>query len=338
MIEIDNQTPFPIFNQIGAYWRPQQSFLSPRPLDFRLQVVVKATFSFHSDPAAPLAIVETQTPILCEDLERETGYLENDLAPMKEGVDLVILGEAQAPDARPVTSLDVSVLLGAWSRHLRVTGDRRFERGPRGELRPSQPAPFTRMPLEFERAFGGVHRLDDGSVLACEMNPLGRGYCPPGLDLDMAGLPLPNIESPTQPLTAPGERPEPAGCAVYRMGWSLRMQRALQDDDVKEPPQPLPSLWNCAHPDFILPAYPVGEVLRLQGMSHAGEIRVPLPIHPLRLAHRFDGGGEITAWPDLILVEPQRQRLTTVTRWLVACDEPEPSGTLGELRFGGACA
>ena len=331
MSEITNFTTFPLYHQIGPYWQPMSSFAVPRKLDIRLQVVVKATFTFSDEVRPRLHVCAEQRPILTEDVDSAEGYWENDLGLTKTGVDLVVLGDAVAPGGVPVPSMDVNFHIGAWQRTLRVHGDRHWERSPQGVLCASPPVPFAKLSLAFTHAFGGAYRYVDGTELPYAANPIGRGYCPPGGDIDCVGQPLPNIEAPAALLLAPGDQPEPAGCAVYRMGWSLRVQRGVQFT-AEDAPQPLPGLWNFAHPDFILPSYPAGEVLEIQGMSASGSLFVPLPKEPLQLTH--SGAAPVQAWPDTLLVEPQRRRLTTVTRWLVpAGDSVDPSTTLGELSW-----
>ncbi|MCC6522729.1 MAG: DUF2169 domain-containing protein [Polyangiaceae bacterium] len=96
--------------------------------------------------------------------------------------------------ATPVTSLGVMVTLGAVKKHLQVFGER-FWSGSR----PSQPMPFTEMPITWERALGGPkdHR-----------NYAGRGQVE---DPTIGAVLLPNIELPQQLLQGPRDRPPPAG-------------------------------------------------------------------------------------------------------------------------------
>jgi len=57
---------------------------------------------------------------------------------------------AKAADSR----IDVAFRVGPMTKAVRVFGDRRWRRGV-SDLGPSSPEPFDRIPLVYERAFGG---------------------------------------------------------------------------------------------------------------------------------------------------------------------------------------
>lgn len=90
--------------------------------------------------------------------------------------------------------------VGGWSKDALVFGDRAWTRGVTG-LRPGAPEPFEKIPLIYERAFGGAD-LDARPPLECAENPVGLGLvgC-------RAGAPLPNLEHPRHRLEAPGDCP-----------------------------------------------------------------------------------------------------------------------------------
>lgn len=95
---------------------------------------------------------------------------EADFAPFKPMTDVVVVGHAHAPDARPCLACDVALQVGRVAKMLRVHGTRVWTPGVLG-LVPSKPTqPFETMPLRWELAYGGAN--DHG----CEWhNPVGVG-------------------------------------------------------------------------------------------------------------------------------------------------------------------
>lgn len=105
--------------------------------------------------------------------------------------EFLLHGHAFPPDG-PDGACAVRVRLGAVEKEIHVFGDRYWEDG-----RPSQPQPFDRMPLGWERAYGGTD---------FEQNPRGRGRAA------VDGLHwLPNLELPSARLRRPDQAVAPAG-------------------------------------------------------------------------------------------------------------------------------
>lgn len=82
-----------------------------------------------------------------------------------------------------------------------------------------QPTPFTKIPVNYERALGGPNHL---------MNPLGTAYAP-----DARGrTSLPNIENPKNAATPV----EPAGFAPISSTWPARQRLCRELDELLKPP------------------------------------------------------------------------------------------------------
>lgn len=127
---------------------------------------------------------------------------ESDFVPWKLATDVVLNGSAHAPGGRPVTDLMVGLTIGDITKQLLVLGDRiAHHRAGRVPVF-SDPAPFARMPLRYEHAFGGVDILSD-PALACAFgaNHLGRGFIIRNTREAVEGQALPNIEDPRDRLT-----------------------------------------------------------------------------------------------------------------------------------------
>lgn len=122
----------------------------------------------------------------------------SDFAPWKPKCDVTLVGHAYAGSDRRVGMVRLS--LGSLDRRLAVFGDRRF-----GALGVSDPAPFERMPLRWERAFGGALSAD---------NPVGIGF--------QTQLLAPNLEDPNKLVTDSNAGVTPACTAPVSSAWRSR--------------------------------------------------------------------------------------------------------------------
>jgi hypothetical protein len=215
--EIENGTPFafaPVFlaDEEG------------RPL---LVPLVKATFAIGP---RGLSLAEVQRdPALAgeaygDPAETSWRYEPEGLLP-KPATDVVLVGSAVAP--RPGTSdMLVAFQVGPVRKGVRVLGDRAFFRAV-GGVGLTRPVPFERMPLVWERAFGGWDRSHpDPARHACEpRNTVGTGFRGGGGRFE-EGLRAPNLEDPARPLKGFGDRPPPAGFGFTSPGWEPRTKLA----------------------------------------------------------------------------------------------------------------
>lgn len=137
-----------------------------------------------------------------------------DLCIPKPAAEFLVAGSAFAPGGQPVSSLTVSVRLGEVTRRIGVVGDHHVEDGL-----PSEPQPFTEMPLGWDRAYGGPRFPE---------NPLGRGIAEvpiPGVGHRVA---LPNVVQPHG--TAAGGRPDPVNLGPVDISWPQRARLAGTHD------------------------------------------------------------------------------------------------------------
>src|SRR5690606_30894671 len=127
-----------------------------------LSVIVKGTFELR--PSAPAKVAAEQLP-LSDDAPEEHEAPASlrypaDLAHYKPRTDVLCVGACHA-GPEPVAHTTVRLSVNAWSKALRVTGDRTW-----GVVGPSVPEPFRSLPIGYERAFGGP---------GFPANPVGRG-------------------------------------------------------------------------------------------------------------------------------------------------------------------
>jgi uncharacterized protein YjbI with pentapeptide repeats len=181
--------------------------------------------------------------------------------------EVLLAGHAYAPKGKPVAEMAVRVCVGGVDKRLRVIGEREWMYGLLPWYRVTQPQPFTRMPLVYERAFGGNGHL---------ANPDGCGYARgrlPGLAGSSHGV-MPNVEYPQTPVKAPWKRYRPAGFGAIDMRWEPRKnkhgtfdQRWLERDAPGLAENVDWSLFNVAPEDQWLPdALQGGECYRLEGV------------------------------------------------------------------------
>ena len=180
-------------------------------------LVARATFEV--DPSrGRLTPSAARWPVFHEKVDTRYGTFPSDNHPMHRGCDLVVLGRARC--RQPVERCDASFSVGDFHRTIRVIGDRRWVRDVRGELVASTPTPFTEMPLDWSRAYGG-RAESRGEPVEHPLNPQGRGVC---LDEASAeGVSLPNLEDPSMPVATWMDSPVPAawGPVDRSLPWQL---------------------------------------------------------------------------------------------------------------------
>lgn len=319
MIKIINRTPFVVHHQVGGRAPADFSILDEQPWPRVVQVVVKATFDVGKAGVVPAA---AQIPILALSGPTNLGYMEGDLSFEKAGVDLVVLAQAHAPRAVPVREMQVGLQVGEASWNYVVTGDRVWTK--RGNtFVATNPIAFTCMDLDYEHAFGGAYTLASGGQLPFTRNPIGKGWTPNMAGVGFEGRPLANLESIQHRAASPEQELDPAGLAWYRMDWALRMMRGVKLRGGR-PPEVLPRLWNAAHPDLVVPEYPGGKPLRLDGMTPAGRFEFVVPRLSIALEHSLNGHAESLApAPDTLCILPAHAQMFVLARWLLPLD-PAP--------------
>src|SRR5262249_50414365 len=132
---------------------------------------------------------------------------EPEIATHKLATDVVLVGHAHVP--HPTTQIDVKLAVGSLQKTVRVIGDRYWSRSF-GEPGMTSPEPFERMPLTYERAFGGWDRsAPDPKEHSYEpRNPVGTGFrAKQGRFEDC--IRLPNLEDPHHLIKSYGDMPPP---------------------------------------------------------------------------------------------------------------------------------
>ena len=317
MWQVDNRTPF----------AAERGWVRDRNGAEIWLVAVKCTFDVRPDGSAEIAA--EQPPVLrAPEYVGEPGKsslrFESDLVLTKTTTDVIFSGHAYAPDGRAVTDLQVGFSIGPLRKFLRATGDRRWV-----GFGISSPEPFTKMPIVYERAFGGVDLKSPQPERDWDWrNPVGTGFAVARDNL--TGTALPNIEYPNEMISAWTDRPRPAGFGPIGGYWQPRVTLAGTYDDrwTKERLPLLPEdfddrFFQCAPADQQAPSFlHGGEPVVLYRMTPAGELRFTLPKVFLGFDTRFyDGSREIHKERRLhsVILEPDYPRVSLVWHTSLPC-------------------
>jgi hypothetical protein len=317
MLQLKNQSPF----------APAISLLPNQAGIDTLYVIVRATFEL----APTLKLAEKQLPpVLADAYLAEPGASSlkyaSELHVGKPSTDVVLIGNAWAPGGRAATESLVVLQVAERRKIVRVFGDRTWKADGF-----SKPEPFERMPLVYERAYGGtLAQRDPTRVLAEERNPVGVGFAGERTPSEMVGEKLPNLEDLNKLLAKPGDQVDPACFGFVAGSWLPRRSHAGTYDDAwqrkRAPYLPNdfdPRFFNCACPDMIFDRFlQGGEPVAIQGASHSGMLQFTLPRCSLQIEVKIAGRKQSPpANLETVLFEPDDNRMGLSWRAQVPCDK-----------------
>ncbi len=311
MLQLTNESPF------AAHFSISPDTAGVDTLSF----AVRATFVVEG---GKLVLAERQEPVALMDEYRgdpsESSLLcAADLHLPKPATDVVLLGDAYAPGGSTMDQMDVSVAVGPVQKTVRVLGDRSWS-SVLGRM--TSPEPFARMPLVYERAFGGILKRDPVTEepLVDRRNPVGKG----------SARALPNLEDPTCLIRHPSDTPAPVGFGPIAPFWEPRSSYAGTYDErwrkTRAPYWPLdfdPRFFQVAHPDLIAPGrLQGGEPVVVRGASPRGVFRCSLPRCEIgvevKIARSVERPLPLLA---TVILEPGEGRLGLVWQGSVRCDK-----------------
>ncbi|WP_133512390.1 DUF2169 family type VI secretion system accessory protein [Candidatus Thiosymbion oneisti] len=293
-----------------------------------LVVAVKGTFSIPAAGREPQP-AEAQLPLVEADtFTGEPGLsapvYESDYPLRKPRCDVLLLGSAYAPEGRPTERVQVGFKLGPISKTFRVVGDRLWQVGI--GIRPgSYIRPFERMPISYDRAFGGIDNFhpDSSRHAAYLPNPIGRGYHAELKRGLVDGTPMPNTEAIKTPVKKPDGNYRPMAFGPLGRGWPPRLQLAgTYDQDWLDKVFPfLPAdfrddYYQAAPADQQLPYPTGGEEVFLLNLTPEGRASFRLPRIDMPIVF-FPKQGERTETKgviDTIVLEPNQGRFTLTWR------------------------
>lgn len=305
MWQVDNRTPF----------AAERGWVRDRDGAEVWLVAVKAAFDILPDGTT--AVAKEQPPVLrIAEHHGEPGKssvkYDADLLLTKKTTDVIVVGHAHAPQGMAVTQTDVGFKVGSVQKVLRVFGDRTWD--GKGITEPQH---FQKMPLVYERAYGGVDSKSETPEKDWEWrNPVGTGFAVSSHNA--AGLTLPNIEDPKALIGSWDDHPAPAGFGAIASHWQPRVAFAgTYDDHWMKTRQPLLAedlddrFFQCAPADQQAPQFlRGGESVVLLNLSPQGRIQFSLPKLYLGFETRFyDGSREVHQKRALhtVILEPDHE-------------------------------
>jgi hypothetical protein len=307
-----------------------------------LSVIIKGTFKLQHGalPARPAA---EQLPIFTADEpydpKQPGGVLkfESDLVPFKPRTDVVLVGHAHAPYGRPAKVVDVEIEVGPVHHKLRVFGERAWSfPSEQADAIPYMmgPAEFVKMPLTWDRAFGGIDKtspIRPGSPPLkpwCERNYHGRGFCASRSVAAINNTPLPNIEDPDELVRTWDSQPRPVGCGFFprnsrpRFDWYGTFDEKWQA--TRAPEMPLDFRFD-AHNGAALsmqaaPYLAGNEQVRLRAVSPGGGmVDLSLPCLAPLVSATMEGERRVEANLDTLVMIPDAELFYVVWRATIAC-------------------
>lgn len=281
-------------------------------------VAVKA--SFRVDPEGKLSLADEQpAPLLAPEFYGADGAsslrYDADLVPLKPVTDIWVNGHAYAPHDRPVAELPVSLRIASSVKTLLVRGDNSLSSGIVRTTHTS-PRPFLRMPITYERAYGGTDtsapNADQHRIYA--RNPVGVGFSSARV---RTGSPGPNVVYPGQDIAGMG----PAGFGAIASHWSPRAELAgtfdarwMQERRPLQPSDYDDRFVLCSPLDQRAPGYLAhGTHIELVHMTPDVPMRFKLP--SLNLSFRTHFGSRTRTHPGVlasVVLEPDHRSVRLV--------------------------
>lgn len=217
--------------QIEAHgpFRTDTILWRPSPGTYALTVICKATFTLAP---GTMELAGHEEPINSiddhwdDDMHRSV-RAPSDMVPMKPKADVLVVGYAYAPEARPVRSLMARLAIGDIDKRVEIVADRSWTETSESR----EGAPFTRMPLRYEKAAFGPD------------NPVGV-KCSPNAERYIV---LPNLQRPGTLARSPASHVDPIGFGPIAAAWPARANLLSASH-----PQWRPEIWaTVSRPDNL---------------------------------------------------------------------------------------
>lgn len=305
------------FGTSAAYGVDTYAMLDARAQE-HLIIVVQASYEVLPDGSC-----QPVDPLEISSIDRHHGAPETSsirypgqMSLHKQKVDVLVTGHAVAPGGRSTSQVDVSVRTRGFSKSLKVCGDRFWRPGISGRTL-SSPKPFERMPVIYERAFGGGAAARDGDAFE-PYNPLGVG-------LRKQGSIDPTIETEGPNIEYADGRRQPAGLGPIGPGWQPRLGYAgtydaqwLQHQAPLLPHDFDARFFQVAPQDQQCDVLGAGDWIEVVGMTKEGRWLLQLPAFDavLTLAYR-DRVADAVPRLDTVHLEPDQRRVHLTARHVV---------------------
>lgn len=313
MWQVENYTPF----------AADRSWVRDRDGAEVWLVAVRCTFRILPNGTTTVAD-EQEPPVLAPQYRGDPAtsslLYDSDFYLTKPNTDVLLHGHAYAPGGKPTTQVDVTMRVAEVRKTLRVFGDQPYQAGAWG-VRAGPVQPFTKMPLTYERAYGGREPdppKNPDRPRFVERNPVGTGFAP------AAGKSAPNVEYAG---TVIGSRP--AGFGPIPAHWKPRVRYAGTYDEAWQQtrfplyPTDLDDKFFLCAPDDQWPRGFLrgGESVELLNLTPGGRLAFTLPRVALGFETVFRGGERVRHRGELhtVILEPDVPRIVLVWRTSLPC-------------------
>ena len=316
---VENKTPF---DAAGTFTRNQAGAEV-------WVVAIKGTFAVSEDGSVTVADHQEpvcRTPVYMGEPGNSSLKYDVDLILEKPATDVILHGNATAPGGRPVKELDVMMRVGGIQKHFMVTGDHHWRRGI--FMSKTSIQPFTKIPLLYERAFGGKdlshNKIKKHGYEA--RNPVGTGYFRTASHRKV--MPVPNICFSGNKR----RRSEPAGFGPIPAHWEPRSSfMGTCDEEWAKTRRPLPPkdfdprFYQQAPADQQVEGYlQGGEPVVLVNLSPVSSMKFNLPEVKPRCTTLI-GNDAVDHDINLhtVIMEPEESRLMMVWHCAFECHNRE---------------
>ena len=273
-----------------------------------LVVVAMGTFNIPSGDEEP-QLTQKQMPLVEADVfTGEPGLsapvYEMNFALRKLRCDVLLNGNAYSPDGKPTRKVRVGLKVGSVLKSFNVVGDRVWRASWMG-IRASRPKEFVKMPISYDRAFGGMDTFHPNKTKhsAYMQNPVGLGYHKNLSVKYVNNTPLPNTEELDDPILRPDKLYRPMSFGAVGRGWQPRLglagtyDKKWLDNDFPFLPSDFSDEYYQAGPtDQQLPYPKGGEEVILLNLTPEGKTVFKLPALELPIEF-FPKNGKVKKSP-----------------------------------------
>jgi hypothetical protein len=283
-------------------------------------VIVKATYQFPHANEEPV-LAENQVPLTeADEFTGEPGLsatrYETDYAHRKPMCDVLVNGSAYAPHGAPATKVAVGLRVGRIRKRFDVLGNRVWDKVLLSFL-PSPPEPFVKLPITYDRAYGGADCVPENAEITKTYldNPVGIGYYPLSKNRALIGKPLANTCETGRPAieTQGKYRPMSFGPVSRnirdRIKYAGTYDEAWLEDQMPFWPKDFDyRFFQSAPSDQQIPYLQGGEEVEIENLSAEGftHFRIPKFSMPVVFAPHRGQEQKVTAACDTLVIEPDK--------------------------------
>jgi hypothetical protein len=293
-----------------------------------LMVAMKATYTIPQNGGGAV-LAEEQAPLTeADEFTGEPGMsaplYETDYSHRKPRCDVVLNGSAYAPGGRPTERVQVSLRAGSMCKSFYVFGDRKWD-SDMLTVFATPPQPFTRQPISYDRAFGGVDTdpQNPEKVETYRENPVGVGFHPIRKKKALAGLPLPNTAEGAEPIENTTGHYHPMSFGPVARNFYPRYKLAgtydqdwLANDAPFWPGDFSYSYFQCTFEDQQIPYLTGGEEILLENLTPDGfrYFTIPKKTMPVTVLYYQQNDRQLEGACDTLIVEPDLGRFSMTWR------------------------